>query len=146
MTRRRRGRRGPGGRFRRQPHTRARGAVGEDEAVRWLEARGYRVLERNYTCRGGEIDLVALDGEVLAFVEIKARAGRSHGRSVEGVSRTQLRRIVRAARWYLVKNPSERPCRFDVLGLDLETDDEARAGPGEWKFTLLRDAFRLDDS
>lgn len=134
------------GRFRRQPHTRARGAVGEDEAVGWLEERGYRVLERNYTCRGGEIDLVALDGEVLAFVEIKARAGRSHGRAVEGVSRTQLRRIVRAARWYLTKNPSDRPCRFDLLGLDLESEDEVPAGAGRWRFTLLRDAFRLDDA
>jgi putative endonuclease len=110
------------------------GTVGEDEAERYLGTQGYRIIERNFTCRGGEIDRVALEGETVCFVEIKARAGTRYGSAIESVSRSKMRRIVKAAKYYLMANPTDAPCRFDVLAMDLE------AGQG-WRFDLVRDAF-----
>ena len=115
------------------PDTRARGRLGEREAERWLVARGYRVIERNVANRAGEIDLVAEEGGVLCFVEIKARANRAFGEAVEAVSVHKQRRLARAASLYLARQPTDRPCRFDVLAMDLED--------GDWRFTLVRDAF-----
>jgi putative endonuclease len=108
--------------------------VGEDDAVRWLESQGYRVVERNVTNRGGEIDLVAREGETLCFVEIKARATGAYGPAVAAVDARKQRRISRAAALYLATHGLHNsPCRFDVLGLDW-------AGDG-WRYTLVRNAF-----
>lgn len=122
--------------FRDLPSTRARGAAAEDAAERYLRAQGYVVVERNLVTRAGEIDLVALDGETLCFVEVKARAGPEFGPAVAAVGPRKRERLARAAAMFLARNRSKRPCRFDVLGLD-------RAEDGSWSFTLLRDAFRI---
>jgi putative endonuclease len=121
--------------FRELPHTRAQGREGEDEAERWLKRRGYRIVERNFSCKAGEIDIIARDGEVLCFVEIKARANRTYGTAIESISVSKQRRIARAASWYLVRHPTDAPCRFDVLALDLVD--------GEWRYRLVKDAFSL---
>ena len=108
--------------------------MGEDDAVRHLEEQGYRILARNVVNHGGEIDVVAMDGETLCFVEIKARDGARYGLSVEAVGFTKQRRLSRAVSLYLtVRGWHGRPCRFDVLGLDREE--------GGWRYTLIRDAF-----
>ena len=122
-------------RFRDLPDTRAQGRLGEDEAEQWMVERGYRILERNYSCRSGEIDRIAELGGVLCFVEIKARANRAFGEAVEAISLKKQRRIARAASYYLARNPTDQPCRFDVLALDLEA--------GGWVFTWVPDAFQL---
>jgi putative endonuclease len=120
--------------FRQQPHTRARGRVGEDDAVRWLESQGYRVVERNVVNHGGEMDLVAREGETLCFVEIKARATGAYGPAVAAVDARKQRRISRAAALYLATHGLHNaPCRFDVLGLDWAVDG--------WRYTLVRNAF-----
>ena len=121
--------------FRHQPHTRAQGRVGEDRAIDWLRQQGYRIVERNVTTRSGEIDAVARDGETLCFIEIKARANRAYGPAIEAVTPHKQRKLARAASLYLVLHPTDAPCRFDVLGMDL-TDDG-------WRFTLVRDAFQV---
>lgn len=121
------------GDFRRLPHTRARGKLGEDEAAAWLAARGYAILRRNLRNKAGEIDLIADQGGTLCFVEIKARASRDFGLAIEAVSPAKQRRLVAAARLYLVFHPWSGPCRFDVLGMDLEA--------GGWRFTLIKNAF-----
>jgi putative endonuclease len=121
--------------FREQPHARARGKVGEDDAVRWLERQGYRILARNVVNHGGEIDVVALDGGTLCFLEIKARSGDRLGSAIEAVGFSKQRRLSRAAALYLTaRGWHGRPCRFDVLGLDREPD-------GAWRYTLIRNAF-----
>lgn len=121
-------------RFQDQPHNRARGKAGEDDAVRWLESQGFRIVERNVVNHGGEIDLVARDGETLCFVEVKARASDAYGPAIAAVDARKQRRISRAAALYLaMKGYRDTPCRFDVLGLD-------RQGNG-WRYTLIRDAF-----
>jgi putative endonuclease len=118
------------------PHSRARGAAAEEAAESYLRAAGYRIVERNVASKLGEIDLVCLDGEVLCFVEVKARATGEFGLAVEAVGRRKRERIARVAAMFLAKNRSKRACRFDVLGLD-------RAADGSWRFTLVRDAFEL---
>ncbi len=116
------------------PHTHARGAAAEEAAVRHLESLGYRIVERNLVTRLGEIDVVAMDGETLCFVEVKARATDEFGPAIAAVGRRKRERLTRAAKMFLARNRSHRPCRFDVLGLD-------RAADGSWHFTLVRDAF-----
>lgn len=121
--------------FREQPHARARGRVGEDDAVRWLAGHGYQIVERNVVNHGGEIDVVARDGETLCFIEIKARDGDLYGPAIEAVTPGKQRRLSRAASLYVAtRNLYRLPCRFDVLGLD-------REGDGGWRYTLIRDAF-----
>ncbi len=121
-----------------QPHNRAKGRASERDAERWLGAQGYRIVDRNVFRKTGEIDLVALEGDVLCFVEIKARANRSFGRAVESISLAKQKKLARTAAGYLVANPHEGPCRFDVLAMDLEN--------GKWRFTLIRDAFPVPPS
>lgn len=122
------------GGFRQQPHTRARGRVGEDDAGRWLVLQGYRIVARNVVTRAGEIDLIAEDGETLCFIEVKARATSTYGPAVAAVTAAKQRRLSRAAALYLARHPADRPCRFDVLGMDLGADG--------WVYTLVRDAFQ----
>lgn len=115
------------------PHTRARGQRAEDEAAQWLEAQGLEVVARNVTTNAGEIDIVAREGEVLCFVEVKARASDAYGEAIEAVDARKQRRLARAAALYLAMRGIEPACRFDVLGMDL--------GPEGWRFTLIRNAF-----
>jgi len=120
--------------FREQAHARGRGKVGEDDAVRWLEAQGYEILARNVVNHGGEIDVVAQEGGTLCFVEVKARAGDRHGLAIEAVGFAKQRRLSRAAVLYLTaRGWHGRSCRFDVLGLD--------RGEDGWRYTLIRNAF-----
>jgi putative endonuclease len=94
----------------------ALGLEGEEAAARHLEAMGLRVVERRWRCRAGEIDLVAEDGDVLVFVEVKARGGEGYGSPAEAVTRDKRRRLATLASWFLLeKHASERPCRFDVV-------------------------------
>lgn len=124
------------GSFDRLPHHRARGAAAEDAAETYLRSLGLRIVARNVTSHLGELDLVALDGETLCFVEIKARTRQDFGQAIEAVGPRKRQRIARAAAMFLAKNRSQRPCRFDVLGLD-------RLEDGSWRITHVRDAFQL---
>jgi len=117
-------------------HTRERGNHGEDLAVDWLERHGYRTVARNVRTRAGEIDVVAWEREILCFLEIKARASRTYGPAVAAVPITKQRRLAHAAASYLAHRPTDAPCRFDVLAMDLEPG-------GAWRFTLIRDAFQV---
>jgi len=100
---------------------RQRGTAGEDAAAEYLRNNGYRILERNYRFRRGEIDIVAQDGATLVFVEVKARHSTEFGTPEEAVTyrkRNQLRKI---ARGYLFdRKIGERECRFDVIGIEYE--------------------------
>jgi putative endonuclease len=114
---------------------RHRGQEAEAVGAAWLETRGYRIVARNESSRYGELDVIALDGETLCFVEIKARSNANFGPAIEAVTFDKQRRIARAARGYLMRKPYDGPCRFDVLGMD--------ATEGGWRFELIRDAFQL---
>ena len=116
------------------PSTRTTLAIGgskEEQARRYLEARGLRLVCRNYRCRSGEIDLIMRDGACLAFVEVRYRKGDRFGTPAETVTQGKQRRIIKAARHYLQRHPGVTDCRFDVVAIT----GEARP---EW----LRDAFQ----
>jgi putative endonuclease len=110
-----------------------RGRRAEALAAAYLEARGLRVVARNWRCRFGEIDLIARDGPMLVFVEVRARTSRSHGGAAESITAAKRRKLVAAANLYLRVARSDTPCRFDALLFDA-------AGHAEW----LRDVIAAD--
>lgn len=85
----------------------------------YLEQQGYVILEYNYRCRAGELDLIARDGEYLVFCEVKYRKSRGKGDPLEAVDRRKQLRIYQCAQYYLTeKHLGEIPCRFDVIGIE----------------------------
>ena len=92
------------------------GKMGEDLAVRELERRGYAILARRYRRRGGELDIVARDGETLVFVEVKTRDGDAFGGGGEAVTALKQRRMTQTAIDYMMRQRlTGVPCRFDVV-------------------------------
>jgi putative endonuclease len=96
---------------------RARGEAIERLAAAWLGDRGLRLVASNQHARGGEIDLVMREGEVLVFVEVRHRADSRHGHPLETITAAKQRRLIHAARFYLQRNRLSCPCRFDVLAV-----------------------------
>jgi putative endonuclease len=117
--------------------TTARGRRYEALALAHLEARGLRLLARNFRCKGGEIDLVMQDGAVLALVEVRMRGRADFGGAAASVDARKRARLITAARVLLRTRPelARLPARFDVVAID--GADQAAAV--EW----IRDAFRL---
>jgi putative endonuclease len=96
-----------------------RGVAGEDRACVHLRGQGLAILERNFRCRVGEIDIVAREGDTVVFVEVKERGDASHGAAVEAVTPSKRRRVIRAAQlWAATHRESESPLRFDVVAID----------------------------
>lgn len=94
------------------------GRRGEQVATRYLEGKGYRILETNYRWRRAEIDVIARDGDELVFVEVKTRKGRAYGSPEGAVDRRKQDRIAKVAAHYLQERGMEGvDCRFDVLAL-----------------------------
>ena len=112
--------------------TRLRGNAAEDAALAHLLAAGLTLVERNYRTPGrggGEIDLVMREaGGTLVFVEVRARAGTTHGGAAASVSGVKQRRIVLAARHYLMRHRSPPACRFDVVAIDGNHIEWLKAG------------------
>jgi putative endonuclease len=98
------------------------GRRAEARAVAYLEASGLRLLERNFRCRGGEIDLVMLDGETLVLVEVRSRASTAFGGAAASVDGRKQRRLILAARRLLLVRPAYRAlrARFDVVAFDAD--------------------------
>lgn len=92
------------------------GNLGESAACVWLEKHGMTVLERNFRCPAGEIDIIAREKRTLLFIEVKARTSLRYGRPAEAVNRTKQLKILRTAQYYLATKGSEDvPIRFDVI-------------------------------
>jgi putative endonuclease len=90
--------------------------VGENAAASYLESLGYRILDRNFRTRGGEIDIVALDGETLCFVEVKTRSSRRFGSPAESVDERKMQTIAEMADEYLLQKGAHRGnSRFDIV-------------------------------
>ena len=100
------------------------GSEAEDRAVALLEGRGYRVVDRNYREARGELDIIAWDGDVLVFVEVRARHADDFGDVAESIGASKRAALIRTARGYLrTHDLEEAPVRFDVVtfaGEDLE--------------------------
>jgi putative endonuclease len=110
--------------------TRESGQDAEDRACVFLENSGLRVVERNFHCRAGEIDLIMRDRETLVFVEVRLRTRHEWGGAAASVDGRKQRRLIQAAQLYLQRSNWRGPCRFDVLGFDGAADPD-------W----IRDAF-----
>ena len=123
-----------------EPDLRARGDAVEAAALRFLEANGLRLLARNASARGGELDLVMADGATVVFVEVRYRGSAAFGGGAASVDAGKRRRLVRAAQVWLLRHPrhADAPCRFDVIA--------ASGDPAAPAFDWLRDAFRADDA
>jgi len=96
----------------------AQGREWEQAALRYLTRRGLKKVEENFRCKGGEIDLIMRDGDTLVFVEVRQRADVEHGGAAASITPAKIRRLVRAAEFYLLRFPVTPPCRFDVVAID----------------------------
>lgn len=92
-----------------------RGGSDENLAAAFLEREGLKVVERNYRCRFGEIDIVATADGILVFVEVRARRSEDYGGAAASITAAKRRRLLAAARHYLAAHGSERACRFDAV-------------------------------
>lgn len=96
------------------------GAWGESLAASHLEEQGYEILERNWRCKRGEIDLVAEAGTLLVFVEVKTRRGRAMGTPEEGLTTRKAQKLMDLAQIYLYENEiEERTWRIDLVAVEL---------------------------
>lgn len=109
------------------------GREGEDRAGQYLKEQGYRVLDRNYSTRSGEIDLIALHEGELVFVEVKTRTGNAYGAPELAVNARKQARMTKAALAYIkYKKLHQMPCRFDVVAISGQHVE------------LFRNAFEMD--
>ncbi len=117
---------------------RALGRLGERLAEQHLQSLGIRILARNVHLRHAELDLVALDGDTLCFVEVRMRTTARFGSAAESVDRRKQRRLTRAARELLASGelPRSSRMRFDVVAVDGKCDAPV--------ISYIRDAFRAD--
>lgn len=115
------------------------GELGEEVATNFLIARGYRIVERNFRCKGGEVDIIARDpgDKSLVFVEVKARTGLSYGVPQLAVTPFKQRQISKAALTWLSKNKlHDHNARFDVIAILLHTG-------GQHAIDHIKNAFDL---
>src|ERR1700727_2423510 len=114
-----------------------RGAAAEDLAPQYLKVRGLKILARNLRCKAGELDLVCLDGAVLAIVEVRQRGSAEFGGASASVTWAKQRKIIRAAQFFLRRQKHWRnlPMRFDVLAIEGSPQEAHRV---DW----IKDAFR----
>jgi putative endonuclease len=114
-----------------------RGLAAEQLAARYLQVRGLKVLSCNLRCKAGELDLVCLDGDVLAIVEVRQRGDSRFGGAPASVTFAKQRKIIRATRFFSRREPLWRdlPIRFDVLAI-------AGLPDGAHRIDWIKDAFR----
>lgn len=94
------------------------GKEGERVAERYLQKKGYMLVERNYRCPAGELDLIVLDRRVVVFVEVKTRTGLGFGSPLEAVEFRKQRKMIQVAQFFLAeKRLQQRDARFDVIGV-----------------------------
>jgi putative endonuclease len=98
--------------------TQKSGAAAEDLAADYLIQHKLKIIERNYRCRHGEIDLIAKDGAALVFVEVRLRSPGNFGGAAASITPAKQQKILATARHYLSAQSGLPPCRFDVLLLD----------------------------
>lgn len=110
-----------------------RGAQAETAAAAYLAKRGLQIVETNWRCRFGEIDIVARDADSLVFVEVRARSLASFGGAAESIDSAKRGRLIAAANQYLARTGLDLPCRFDAVLFD-----------ASFRIQWVRDAFRAD--
>lgn len=111
------------------------GNWGEKLAVEYLQQHGYAIIESNYRCRYGEIDIVAKEGPVWCFVEVRTRKSDRFGRGFESITAVKRTHITKTAAFFLnQRRLDDAPARFDVVSIDFYTG-------AEYKIELIKNAF-----
>jgi len=100
------------------------GKLGESLAEKFLKGKGYEILEKNFRCRLGEIDLIAKESGEIVFVEVKSRHGTSFGFPEEQISRKKQRKLGRLAEFYLKRRRPDEGARIDVVAILLSETGE----------------------
>jgi putative endonuclease len=114
----------------------ALGREGEDRAAQFLVKKGYKILERNYSTKSGEIDLVALHNGEVVFVEVKTRTSDAYGAPQLAVNPRKQLRMIKAALGYIkYKKLHQMPCRFDVVAITAADENQVE---------LIQNAFEMD--
>jgi len=98
--------------------TSQQGQIAENEACKFLQQHGLKLVEKNYRCRTGEIDLIMQDKEELVFVEVRYRAKSDYGSALDSVDQNKIQKVISAASHYVSKHQPDLPMRFDVIGFD----------------------------
>ena len=112
------------------------GKKGEEVALRFLKKKGYRIIEKNYVCKMGEMDIIAKEKDTLAFVEVKTRTSMEFGPPQLAVNSSKQRQLSKVALNYLnEKRLNDVKARFDVVAILL--------GPKKEEIDLIKDAFDL---
>jgi len=112
------------------------GKRGENVAAQYLRKQGYKIVERNFRCTLGEMDIIAFDGDSLCFIEVKTLSSKNYGPPEIAVDIKKQRKLSKVALSYLNRNHlHEMKARFDVVAVTLD--------PGEERLQLIKDAFEL---
>ena len=99
------------------------GKQGEQIAAKFLESKGLSILEVNFRCSAGEIDIVAVDADIIVFVEVKTRSSEDFGLPEEAVNYFKQKKLIQVAMYYLQKEHSQnKRCRFDVVSIIIKND------------------------
>ena len=110
------------------------GSFYEDSAKRFLSEQGVSILEVNYRCKMGEIDIIGIQGDVLIFFEVKYRKDNRYGSSFDAIDKSKQKKIISCAKYYLTVNKTDRFIRFDAIGIDGD------------KIEWIKDAFWMNGS
>lgn len=106
------------------------GRIGETQAEKYLKKVGYKILEKNYKTRIGEIDIIASEEGIIVFVEVKTRSTNNYGSPAQAVDKNKQKKYQRVAQEYLIKTgQTDKNCRFDVVEIENK------------KINLIKDAF-----
>jgi putative endonuclease len=113
------------------------GREGESAAIAFLKENGYRVLEKNFRFKLGEIDVIAEQAGVIFFIEVKARSDHEFSHPFDVVTPTKQKKIIQTAQIFLIqKRIPDKPMRLDLVALILDP-------PNSWKIELLENAFQV---
>ncbi|MPM86702.1 hypothetical protein SDC9_133793 [bioreactor metagenome] len=114
------------------------GSYGESIAENYLKEMGYTILEKNFKCKIGEIDIIAKDSKYICFVEVKTRYGSLYGSPGESVTNLKQYKIHKTAQFYILKKKLNKfNFRFDVIEVILNNDDD------NYSIKLIKDAFQI---
>lgn len=111
-----------------------KGSEGESLAVKYLVELGYRIIKTNFKSQKGEIDIIAIDENVLVFIEVKYYGKMSYFHPLQAINNKKIKNIINSAKKYYYTNNIRKKCRYDVLAI--ENND------GRKTYTLIKDAFR----
>ena len=115
------------------------GDYGENLCKDYLTSIGYKILDEKFKIKTGEIDLIAIDKNILCFIEVKSRFNNKFGKPMEAVTIAKQHKIYKTAQYYLLKHPNlDMNCRFDVIEVDFDLEKSSH------KINLIKNAFYIN--